>query len=425
MIVNSRSALRLSACLFAGAGLAAAATAQASTVNATILADNGSLAVLELGGNYTVVGASVSGNWPTPKSFSFDVPDSARELATCRIHVIAWGDGNVAQGVMAHFAGTGGIAYTGQAGGPFTVRMSSVGHGGSTAAGLAYANNNSNAAAIINGAAGAGSNGFVSQPAVSGGIPGTWGPVALPDVEGRNQIAFLWDNRDTMANPRNYRVISTPCDRVARAVTPPQPAPHVNSWEIAGQFNPASTTTTSTFEVWSYGYTDAADCSGPVVPFRNWITKSWSGQNFRGWRRGASATDNASLPEVLQSSATTMTSPMRLAPMGLTMHPGQQGQCAVVRFTAPEAGTYRMMGRFWAQNPTAGGTNVSTSVMRNGTIVIDPAMTISAPGTPTNNPFTWTGTLAQGDTVDFRVGANGNFTSDSTGLHGYIERVTP
>ncbi|MBX9728488.1 MAG: hypothetical protein K2X31_06240, partial [Sphingopyxis sp.] len=202
MIFNSRSALRLSACLFAGAGLAAAATAQASTVNATILADNGSLAVLELGGNYTVVGASVSGNWPTPKSFSFDVPDSARELATCRIHVIAWGDGNVAQGVMAHFAGTGGIAYTGQASGPFTVRMSSVGHGGSTAAGLAYANNNSNAAAIINGAAGAGSNGFVSQPAVSGGIPGTWGPVALPDVEGRNQIAFLWDNRDTMANPR-------------------------------------------------------------------------------------------------------------------------------------------------------------------------------------------------------------------------------
>ena len=32
--------------------------------------------------------------------------------------------------------------------------------------------------------------------------------------------------------------------------------------------------------------------------------------------------------------------------------------------------------------------------------------------------------LNVGDTIDFMVGANGSFISDSTGLHGYIERVT-
>ena len=201
-------------------------------------------------------------------------------------------------------------------------------------------------------------------------------------------------------------------------------APQNNSWEIAGQFNPSSNTTTSTFEVWSYGYTDAADCSGPFVPFKSWVTKSWSGQNFRGWRRGASPTDNESLPEVLQSSAITMTNPLRLSPMGLTMHPGSKGECAVVRFTAPQEGKYRMMGRFWAQNVSAGGSNVTTSVTKNSAI-IDPAMTITAPAGSTSNPFNWSGPMAAGDTIDFRVGANGNFVNDSTGLHGYIERIAP
>jgi hypothetical protein len=426
MSTHLHTVTRLAGLLLAGTGLLAAATAQASTVNATILADNGSIAVLEVGGNYAVIPASVSGNWPTPKTFAFTVPDDARSMATCRIHVIAWGDGSVAQGMMAHFAGTGGIAFTGQPGGPFNVRMSSVTHGGSTATGLAFANNNANAAAIINGAPGTGSNGFVSQPAVSGGIPGTWGPVALPDVQGRGQVAFLWDNRDTMANPRNYRVISTPCDRVARVV---EPVAHTNSWEIAGQFNPTNSISTATnpFEVWTYGYTVAADCSGPVIPFRNkGQSPNSAGRPTSFWSRGSNGANNtADLPMVGQSEVSTQLTPLRYSPQGLWMHPGSRGECAIVRFTAPEAGTYRMMGRFWAQNVTAGGTNVSTSVVKNGTITVDAAMTITAPGTPTNNPFNWSGTLAQGDTVDFRVGANGSFLNDSTGLHGYIERVTP
>ncbi len=420
-----KPAAKAVALLLAGSALVAGATAQASTVNATILADNGSLAVLQIGNNFTVIPQSVSGNWPTPKTFAFEMPDDVAGLRQCRVHVIAWGDGAVAQGMMAHFAGNAGVAYTGQANGPFTVRLSSAMHGGSTAQGLAFANNNANAAAIINGAPGAGSNGFVSQPVVTGGIPGTWGPVALGELRDRGQVAFLWDSRDTMANPRNYRVISAPCAGIGGPVAP---TPHTNSWEIAGQFNPTNSigAATNPFEVWTYGYTEAADCSGAVIPFGNkGQNPNVAGRPVSFWSRGPNGSSNtADLPMVGQSEGATQLTPLRYAPQGMTLHPGSRGECAVVRFTAPQAGTYRMMGRFWAQNVTAGGTNVSTSVVKNGGI-IDAAMTITAPSGASNNPFAWSGTLAQGDTIDFRVGANGSFLNDSTGLHGYIERVTP
>jgi hypothetical protein len=206
------------------------------------------------------------------------------------------------------------------------------------------------------------------------------------------------------------------------------PAPYQNSWEIAGQFNPDNniTSATNASEVWTYGYTDAADCSGPVIPFANKAQNANSaGRPVSFWSRGPNATTNTNdLPMVGQSEGATQAAPLRYAPQGITMHPGSKGECAVVRFTAPQEGKYRMMGRFWAQNITAGGSNVSASVTKNG-VIIDPAMTITAPSGPSNNPFAWTGALAAGDTIDFRVGANGSFLNDSTGLHGYLERITP
>lgn len=419
--------------LMIASGIALVSTAApAATVTGTILADNGSIAVLEQGG-FTVIPSSVAGNWPTPKAnFTFNVADDPVALRSCKIHVIAWGDGSVAQGVMAHFASTGGVTFTGQPGSSLNnVYMSSVQHGGSTAAGQAFANNNTNAQNIIQ-SIGAPSTGFTSQSVSTGGIPGTWGPVPLPEkMEGRGQVAFVWDSNSQMlnANPRNFRVISTPCDKIVRAVQPPAPVPHVNSWEIAGQFNPVNNISSATngFEVWSYGYTEAADCSGPVILFRNkGFNPNVAGRPASYWSRGANGSANTNdLPMVGQSEGSTQLSPLRYAPQGLSMHPGSKGECAIVRFTAPETGNYRMMGRFWAQNVTAGGTNVTTSVFKNTTSIDGTPMTITAPSGSTNNPFNWNGALNQGDVIDFRVGANGSFLNDSTGLHGYIERITP
>ncbi len=198
---------------------------QAASVNGTILADNGSLAVLQTGpATFNVIAPSVSGNWPYAKSFSFDVPDSPKQLRQCQIHVIAWGDGSVAQGMMAHFAGNGGANFTGKSGSSLNnVRMSSVTHAGSTAAGLSVANSNSGG--IVQ-ALGAPNTQFTSQPVVTGGIPGTWGPINLAaGMDGRGQVVFVWNENASAlnGNPKNFRVISTPCDTVVRAAEPVDP----------------------------------------------------------------------------------------------------------------------------------------------------------------------------------------------------------
>jgi hypothetical protein len=415
------------------------AVAAPINVTATILADNGSLAVLEqTPGSFSVIANSVSGQWPTPKTFTFQIDNDARAMRECKVHVIAWGDGSVAQGMMAHFAGDAGSVYTGQAGGPFTVAMSSITHNGGTAAGQAFANNTANAGSIIS-SLGAPANGFVSQAAAIGGIPGTWGPVNLPDVPGRGDIKFLWNTSSNAlnANPNNYRVISTPCSRMVRPAPPPKPLDHIASWEIAGQFNSSNATASSSnpfssqFEVWTYGYTVNPDCSGPLIPFTNRTSGPFVGTRQDLLSKGPNASNSSDLPHIGQSLDATAVTPLRYSPSGLTMHPGPSNECAVVRFTAPQAGRYRWMGRFWAQNTTAGGTNSGTKVVVKSMPshpANDPLVNVfgdAATGTPSNNPFASPASgvnLAQGETIDFMVSSNGSFSNDSTGLHGYIQR---
>jgi hypothetical protein len=406
--------------------LTAPSAMAATTVNGTILADNGSVAVHQQGSTFTVIPTSVAGNWPTPKNFSVSIPDDSESLKQCKIHVIAWGDGAVAQGVMAHFAGNGGYAYTGQAGSPLNnVVMSSVTHAGGTAAGQAFAI--ANAQSIVTSPS-SGSTVFVSQPVVSGGIPGTWGPINLPaNMQDRGKVKFIWNEKATSlnTNPNNYRLLSMPCSTVVKTIVPPpKPQPHVASWEIAGQFNAAQ----NPYEVWTYGYTDKADCSGLMIPFKNKTSTSFMNRSIDQWQRGTTSDAN-DLPMVGQSKGDTLLAPLKWSPNGISMHPGPQGQCAVVRFTAPAAGNYRFMGRFWAQNTSGVGNSTDTNVMVAVNSINSPIFSsnIKALGSPpTNMPFMSAGiSLAAGGTIDFKVGANGNFISDSTGLHGYIQRDEP
>lgn len=198
---------------------------------------------------------------------------------------------------------------------------------------------------------------------------------------------------------------------------------YLPSWEIAGQFNPRNdiNSATNPFEAWTYGYTVSPDCGGPVVPFRyKKQAANLAGRATGIWSMGPNPDTNTNdLPLVSQSEGGTQLSPLRYSPQGLAIHPGPANQCAVVRFTAPAAGKYHVIGRFWAENITAGGTNSGTSVAVNGAIV--DTQTVTAPGGNGSNPFDWTGSLAAGATVDFRVGSNGSFYNDTTGLNGYIQ----
>jgi hypothetical protein len=417
-IVTIASVLALGAV----SALTAESAAMAATVTATILADNGSLAVHQQGSTFTVI-PGVSGNWPTPKTFSFNIPDNRESLAQCKIHVIAWGDGNVEQGVMAHFAGNAGFAYTGQSGSPLNnVVMSSVTHAPGTPAGQAFAI--ANAQSIVTSPS-SGSTVFVSQPVVSGGLPGIWGPINLPaNMQDRSKVKFIWNEKATSlnTNPDNYRVLSMPCGTVVKQERETvKPIPHVASWEIAGQFNAAQ----NPFEVWTYGYTEKADCTGPMVPFKNKLSNSMVGRPFDNWMLGTTM-NSSDLPHVSQSKDTTSLTPLKLSPNGISMHPGPAGQCAVVRFTAPADGNYRFMGRFWGQNVGSSNKNNDVDVMVAINSITSTYGKIKASGPVTNHPFMSTSvSLSVGGTIDFKVGSSGSFDSDSTGLHGYIQRDEP
>lgn len=100
----------------------------------------------------------------------------------------------------------------------------------------------------------------------------------------------------------------------------------------------------------------------------------------------------------------------------LNLHPGPTGDKAVVRWTAPAAGTYTIAGRF--QGIDTAGTTTDVTILHNTTAVF--ASNVNGYGNQAT--FSVTRTVAAGDTIDFQVGygSNNTYSSDSTGLSATI-----
>lgn len=101
-----------------------------------------------------------------------------------------------------------------------------------------------------------------------------------------------------------------------------------------------------------------------------------------------------------------------VAPGQLSLHPGQEGVSAVLRFTAPAAGDYNVQAVFQGIDPVQ--TTTRAYVLKKGSIVFQEALTeVNVPRT-----FSQTVTVAAaGDTLDFVVDDGGDgFSYDSTGL---------
>ncbi|MBC8126669.1 MAG: hypothetical protein H8M99_05930 [Gloeobacteraceae cyanobacterium ES-bin-144] len=99
-------------------------------------------------------------------------------------------------------------------------------------------------------------------------------------------------------------------------------------------------------------------------------------------------------------------------PDEISLHPGEQGQFAVLRFVSPAGGAYDVAASFFGIDQQGASTDVH--VLVNGVSVF--AGAVSGYRTPTS--FSTTLSLAQNDTLDFAVGygANLNYFHDSTGL---------
>lgn len=100
-----------------------------------------------------------------------------------------------------------------------------------------------------------------------------------------------------------------------------------------------------------------------------------------------------------------------------TLHPGPNGEQAVVRFIAPTAGTYSFNGFFRAADVPSG----------NGVITYTPEGSAPLGVRPADTAFSFTQLLAQGAFADFGVdyGTNppGAYSFDTTGLSLQISAV--
>jgi hypothetical protein len=107
---------------------------------------------------------------------------------------------------------------------------------------------------------------------------------------------------------------------------------------------------------------------------------------------------------------------------GIALHPGQNNEYAVLRFTTPSDASYEIAGSFFGDN--AAPTTTDVHVLLNGTSLFDG--TVEGSGATSAKNFSLTRQLASGDVVDFAVGygANGNFSSDLTGLNLNVTQKT-
>jgi hypothetical protein len=105
----------------------------------------------------------------------------------------------------------------------------------------------------------------------------------------------------------------------------------------------------------------------------------------------------------------------------LNLHPGNSGERAIVRWTAPSAMTIKIEGRFQGLDNV--GTTTDVSIASNTTQFWSGAIN----GYGNQATFSVTRTVSTGETIDFRagMGSNGNYNNDSTGLAVTLSDATP
>ena len=171
---------------------------------------------------------------------------------------------------------------------------------------------------------------------------------------------------------------------------------------------------------WSYGWAPSLQTGFDLALF-NWTFGS--GPNVAG---GWSVQDPSILPDANPSvlwlnngsgplfSYSTISAPSR----SVNLHPGANGELAVVRWTVPTAGEYLISGAFRGNDVS--GTTTDVHVLHNNVALLNGAVN----GFDDKENFSHSVFLQAGDRLDFAVGTGGNgFFNDSTGLSAIISAV--
>jgi hypothetical protein len=185
------------------------------------------------------------------------------------------------------------------------------------------------------------------------------------------------------------------------------------SYSAAADFSPSSNPNGA----WSYGW--MASLGQPFQLFSTHVPPNSEMSpdiKARLW-----SVNNDGLPAVFHNNTGISRDflSVRVAPGALVMHPGRNGEVAILRWIAPAAGLYAVSAKFGGADIGVGVTDAH--VLKNGVGLFQG--TVNALDPQLSAPKAWTGelTLAAGDTLDFAVGDGGNGpSSDSTRLEATV-----
>jgi hypothetical protein len=178
-------------------------------------------------------------------------------------------------------------------------------------------------------------------------------------------------------------------------------------WDPAAEFS----NTDNPNGVWSYGWVSEADFASGSYDITLFSTLDVVNGLDR-WGRDFSE------PCLVYNPSDTETRwyGQPVEPLTLALHPGGNDEKAIVRWTAPESGTFIISGSFFSQgNPT-----VDVHVLLNGMSLF--SIDFFGPGSDPFDPPP--ATVKAGDTIDFAVGFGGNgYNSDCTSFQAQIVPV--
>jgi PEP-CTERM motif len=199
---------------------------------------------------------------------------------------------------------------------------------------------------------------------------------------------------------------------------PPALSPASQVFDASADFDPTSNPSGINGGAYSYGYTPTLGgtysllagtfTNGPVVGYKHPSLPD-------GAPSIAKNTNNAVHNQPAGASTITY------QPLQLVLHPGSGTEYAVLRFTAPQAGTYTYAAAF--NGADSGTTTTDVHILVNN-IGVDTAGINFGGGSSTATFSSPSIVLASGDTIDFAVGkANSTFFFDSTGLFATVALV--
>ena len=196
------------------------------------------------------------------------------------------------------------------------------------------------------------------------------------------------------------------------AISRDAPVAHgATTFDAAADFSP----TANPNGVWSYGWS-----VNRGAPF-NLATNKFTLGGLDGWDSGS----NLATPGVLHNGTAgpvTLFGTLTVPVGGLLMHPGPNGENALVRWTAPASGTYQISGAFIGID-FAYPTTTDFAILHSSTQLF--TGDISSYNVPV--PFSFTESVAGGETIDFTVGfgVDGTYWGDSTALDVTISPAGP